>query len=477
MSDDRDQRVDHSTCGGDGRGAARTQRGRGAPRREAKGWRRGTGVGAAWATALVVVLTSHAHAVKLDVRRVPQAAQVDTADPLAPALTARPGAPWPEHGPRMRPAGPAAGQAPVGLVGALARLRIFALARVWDELLTMPAPGTLGGPDTRLHWAHLIDFAEGRVAFRRAFTVEAGLGPTYNQVACSSCHTQPVLGGAGMGQADAIFVRAPDHDPNDTISPRKFSIPGVPLEPRGPGKQLRRTPPLFGLGRLDAIPDADLQRYADPEDRDKDGVRGFLNTRHGRDGVARPARFGHKSNESNLLRFLAGALHNEMGVTNPMSRARPKDTDAVADPEASGRYVAALDAYVRGLAPPPRGAITPAVRAGEFIFAMVGCASCHRAQVGDVRTGVRGAYTDLLLHDLGPRLSDGLTDAKAGPTHWRTAPLWGLRHRSGLLHDARTTDVHEAIVLHGGEASGSVQRYKALQPAQRDKLLAFLASL
>ena len=35
-------------------------------------------------------------------------------------------------------------------------------------------------------------------------------------------------------------------------------------------------------------------------------------------------------------------------------------------------------------------------------------------------------YTDLLLHDMGPELSDNRPFGSASGSEWRTPPLWGI---------------------------------------------------
>jgi CxxC motif-containing protein (DUF1111 family) len=80
-------------------------------------------------------------------------------------------------------------------------------------------------------------------------------------------------------------------------------------------------------------------------------------------------------------------------------------------------------------------------------------------------------YTDLLLHDLG----DGLADATA--REWRTAPLWGLREGGPYLHDGRAASLPEAILWHGGEATGARGRFAAAGTGERAALLAFLSQL
>ena len=93
-------------------------------------------------------------------------------------------------------------------------------------------------------------------------------------------------------------------------------------------------------------------------------------------------------------------------------------------------------------------------------------------------------YTDLLVHDMGPGLDDGV--AEHGVTRsaeWRTAPLWGLglaqrvNGKAGYLHDGRARTVDEAIRWHGGEAEGAKENYLALAPKDRQALLDWLQGL
>jgi len=92
-------------------------------------------------------------------------------------------------------------------------------------------------------------------------------------------------------------------------------------------------------------------------------------------------------------------------------------------------------------------------------------------------------YTDLLLHDLGPELSDGMPEGEAAASEWRTAPLWGMglaERVDGyrfLLHDGRARTPEEAILWHGGEASASREAFRRLPAPARQELLSFLESL
>ena len=130
------------------------------------------------------------------------------------------------------------------------------------------------------------------------------------------------------------------------------------------------------------------------------------------------------------------------------------------------------------------------VIAGEIVFENLGCAACHRGrwdtgthEVGALAYQAIYPYTDLLLHDMGEDLSDGRSDGTASPTEWRTAPLWGLglvrtvNPDAGFLHDGRARSIEEAILWHGGEASGPRDRFVNLSASDRTLLLLFLKSL
>ena len=59
----------------------------------------------------------------------------------------------------------------------------------------------------------------------------------------------------------------------------------------------------------------------------------------------------------------------------------------------------------------------------------------------------------------------------------RTAPLWGMRTRNELMHDAETYTRNEAILRHAGEATSVINAYRNLSTAQKNQLVAFLNSL
>jgi CxxC motif-containing protein (DUF1111 family) len=79
---------------------------------------------------------------------------------------------------------------------------------------------------------------------------------------------------------------------------------------------------------------------------------------------------------------------------------------------------------------------------------------------------------------MGPDLDNHVVvDKGARGRDWRTAPLWGLRLQTSLLHDGRAANADEAIRAHGGEGAGARARYLTLSEVERSSLLAFLQTL
>jgi len=117
------------------------------------------------------------------------------------------------------------------------------------------------------------------------------------------------------------------------------------------------------------------------------------------------------------------------------------------------------------------------------MFEAAGCATCHRPKLADVG----GIYSDLLLHDMGPALSDsgsyyGISQpdsSNEGVTRreWRTPPLWGFRDSGPYLHDGRAKNLEEAVAFHGGEGEDSAKKFFKRLPDERLRVQAFLRSL
>jgi CxxC motif-containing protein (DUF1111 family) len=357
-----------------------------------------------------------------------------------------------------------------------------------------------GDPLSGLSRAELDRFKAGKEVFDSVFVPQTGLGPLFNSTACGECHEDPAAGGVG----DEVEVHAtafrggPSCDPlvgeggpviQQQVTPALKAALGIDAEPfpkDATGRATRTTPVLFGRGLLDAVPDSVILRYADPDDRNRDGIRGRPN----RSVDGRIGRFGRKAFVATLDEFNGGAFLAEMGVTIPAQPTEetvggqpiPPGVDPVPDPEINQDLVNRTDDFVRFLAPPSAKA-TKQTRRGSELFNRNGCVACH---IPTLRTGdspvpalshqTFGAYTDLLLHDMGPGLAD-ICLGLAAPSDFRTEPLIGLRSVTRFLHDGRADTPERAIELHGGEAAAARDRFLRLSADERAAVLAFLKSL
>ena len=86
-------------------------------------------------------------------------------------------------------------------------------------------------------------------------------------------------------------------------------------------------------------------------------------------------------------------------------------------------------------------------------------------------------YSDLLIHDMGEYVADGIRQGAAGGSDWRTPPLWGLGRRLWFMHDGRATDLRTAVELHHGEAKASRDRLFKRKRDDLQDVLTFLRSL
>jgi len=289
----------------------------------------------------------------------------------------------------------------------------------------------------------------GRDLFLRTWTAmdprshgADGLGPTFNARSCAACHDQGGVGGGGPRARNA-------------------------RERTGSGS--RNPPALFGAGLIDAVPDAVILAAA-AERPDDGAISGRAAVVPG--GVG---RFGWRGEVARLDAFVAQACQGELGLSVPDGDRGPYDLDHA--------ELADLTAFVAGLPRPPLPDADPV---GAGVFARAGCDGCHLPRLG----ALEGAYTDLLLHDLGAALGSRgqsyyasrelLVDARgflqATPTEWRTPPLWGLADSAPYLHDGRAATIDEAIKAHGGEAHNAASSYTRMVVADREALLGFLAA-
>ena len=365
-------------------------------------------------------------------------------------------------------------------------------------------PPKPGDPLRGLSTAERARFDSGRAVFDSTFTPATGVGPLFNASGCGECHEDPASGGVGdeVERHAAVFHperigfvcdQLPDSGGpvfQDSVTPALHAALGIDSEPLPAGVTTvaaRTTPDVLGFGLLDAVPDSEILAYADPEDTNHDGISGrpnrFLDGRLG--------RFGRKAFVPTLREFNDGAFPTEVGVTDPVvatentvtGRPLPAGVDPVPEPELNANALALNDVFVRLLAPPTPLKQSKEAQHGRDVFKRVGCPSCH---VPTLRTGDNpiaalshkdvAAYTDLLLHDMGAELAD-ICFGLATPSEFRTEPLMGLRFSTHFLHDGRATTPEQAIDFHGGEAARSRDLFRALPPADRAALVAFLKSL
>jgi CxxC motif-containing protein (DUF1111 family) len=327
-----------------------------------------------------------------------------------------------------------------------------------DMLLAIPVTEQLGGDGTRpvvngdaftfqtpnSPKQHQRPFSFGNRLFNTNW-VEApgsvkafdGLGPMFNRVSCSGCHTKDGRGRPpenNQGPMDSMLLRIsipgkaenggvmPHPIYGDQISERAIlhvepearaeisytELPGTygdgekfslrqphytisDLKYGGLGTDImispRVAPAMIGLGLLQSVPDETLLALADPDDADGDGISGRTNEVW--DSLAAKkslGRFGWKANQPTLRQQNAGAAVGDIGLATSMAKgqnctaAQPDCVKAIngGAPEMSDEFLDKLTLYTMTIAvPAQRKARDPAIRQGEELFRTMGCASCH----------------------------------------------------------------------------------------------------
>lgn len=336
--------------------------------------------------------------------------------------------------------------------------------------------------------AQVESFRRGARAFTRIESPESGLGPGFNGRGCAECHSHPNVGGSSGRLVTMYGKISPDgFDPLREQGGPQLQAEGIrtpdcsaPTEgvPLGAIARHRQTTALFGIGEIEQVPETAILALADPDDADGDGVSGRVNRINGSIG-----RFGWKADEPTIEAIVAKAMQQEMGITTPLRpeeelRVRKIGCDPVADPEDDGTHLQALVEFLRDLPPLPTGQRGEREARGNALFQDAGCASCHVPEMPANEPKKRvHMYSDLLLHDMGDFLGDGITAGEANGNEFRTAPLWGVRESRPYLHDGRAETLEAAIALHAGEAKTARDHYLSLDQNDRQALVAFLESL
>jgi CxxC motif-containing protein (DUF1111 family) len=207
-------------------------------------------------------------------------------------------------------------------------------------------------------------------------------------------------------------------------------------------------------------------------DPDRDGISGEPNVvRNPESGQTELGRFGWKAHISTLRLFAGDAYLNEMGIPNPtFPRGNvPARQEILSDcdplPEADGQReddgsgVDGFTDFMRFLSPLENRAVVAEARSGRQVFGQIGCAGCHvpamrtgNDPVGALRGQTVALWSDLLLHDMGPDLADGIEMEAAGGIPnggWIVRGLrdCGVENDITAPHDFLTSGSYSIIVM------------------------------
>jgi len=369
-------------------------------------------------------------------------------------------------------------------------------------------------------------FDADKLVFEERDEIDEGLGPVYNAQGCVECHQNPVTGAISQitefraGHLDGFgnFVDAPG---GSLINDRAIN---ARIQERRPSNlenvfTFRTSLNTLGDGFVEAISNTTLQNIANAQPGQSGGaIAGQLIAVPVLEagGATRFGRFGWKNQHASLLSFSSDAYLNEIGVTNRFALAENTSLgtsvapyDPIPDNQPCANIpnticgedteddISEFAEFMRATKAPPRdtfGLNLNDVAAGDNLFNAIGCAICHVRNITTAAPGTvinGGAFTvpaalgnkvihpfsDFLLHNVGT--GDGIVQngGQSTANKLRTAPLWGLRTHTRLMHDGATLTFMEAIMRHAGEAEVVRQNFEALSADEQRYLLVFLESL
>ncbi len=284
-----------------------------------------------------------------------------------------------------------------------------------------------------------------------------GLGPTFNQRSCSSCHAHDgrsapfdrsgallgvlfrlsvpgvdahggplgdpvygtqlrpvgILGVPGDGTPHMTYVERVGHygdgssyslhTPSSTVAPWNFGAPSAQLM-----MSPRTGPIVVGLGLLEAVSESDILSHVRPS-ADADGVIGQANYVYDvASGMTKLGRFGWKANQPSVLQQTAGALNGDIGITSTLlpdenctaSMGTCLGATRGPQPDISRPLLTALTVYMETLAVPARRSVAdPTVLYGEQLFSDFGCASCH---LPTLHTGTLDGFAEVSNQTIHP---------------------------------------------------------------------------
>ncbi len=345
-----------------------------------------------------------------------------------------------------------------------------------------------------------------------------GLGPFFNRVSCSGCHTKDGRGrpplspdekmdsmiirlsvpeaGNPNGAAphpvygdqlseDAILGVAPegktkvttlpitgkygDGEPYELLQPH-YEITALAYGELGKGIMLspRVAPQMIGLGLLEAVPAEALLANADPDDKDGNGISGRANeVMDPLTNTLQIGRFGWKANQPNLDAQNGGAAGGDIGITNPLhniENCSAAQAECLAAPiggneiDMSDKFFEKLNLYTRLLAvPAQRNPTDPVVLKGQKLFTSFGCSSCHNPTLA---TGAKAALPELenqIFHPFTDLLLHdmGKDLADNRPDNLATGSEWRTPPLWGIGL-IQTVNGHNRL-LHDGRARGPAE--------------------
>ena len=329
-----------------------------------------------------------------------------------------------------------------------------------------PAPN-LSANDLQNHFAG--DLLFGAHFVTAPAEVNPGLGPLLNNTACINCHPRDgrAMHPTDINSANGLLVRAsiPGTDAHGGPVPvtgfglqiqnraisgympeAKYQVTyiaksetlsdGRVVELRKPVITLtnpyislpanvmlstRLGTPIFGLGLLEAIPEADILAHQDINDADGDGISGKANfVWNPQTNQTELGRFGWKANTATIAVQCASAYLEDMGITSPLfinesGYGQSNGNDGINDdPEITAETLQSVALYCKTLGVPAARNLTNSnVKAGAKIFDQIDCTKCHTPKqitgtsaISALSNQTFYPYTDLLLHDMGDDLAD-----------------------------------------------------------------------
>ena len=402
----------------------------------------------------------------------------------------------------------------------------------------------------------------GRQLFQRKFTRAQGQGPGEGDGigdintdiaigaglsdSCASCHSRP-RGSAGTG--GNVATR-----PDSRDSPHLFGLGLKEMLADEITSDLRSTRDLAIARAQQTKRSATLKLFSKGINYGSvtANADGSLDTSKvsGVDADLRVKPFFAEGSTISIREFVVGALHNEMGleassdpdllaasaggrVVTPSGMVLDGSKDKISAPpqpdpengnEIDPALVDHLEFYLLNYFKPGHAAQSTVTDNGRQLFARIGCASCHIAdlminhdrRVADVETAsdtvngvfnslfstattlyytqddgsgqpllklplgnsfvVKDIFTDFKRHDLGTNFYERNWDGTL-QTQFLTRPLWGAGTTGPYGHDGRSITLNDVILRHGGEAQAARDAFAALKPAQANNLLSFLNSL